>query len=339
MNKTTRNTQFNRRDFIKITAIMGGVLAGGKFLFPLIKDDFVTVKETRLLMGTIINLAVVAETKTAGEAVVDATFAELERQVAIFNHREPDSPISVLNRTGKLSNPPKELVDVLAQALEISELTGQAFDVTVKPLLEIYQNAQPDLPTEEEIQAALKLVNYQNLQVSEDLISFPLPDMALTLDGIAKGYIVDTGTAVLKRLGYENVFVEAGGDLMASGVKEELNSWKVGVKSPRQAHEGMITSFSVTDQAVATSGDYMQYFTQDMQSHHILDPRTGYSAPHLASATVVASSCAQADALATALMVMKPDDGLALVDTIDNMNALLIGKNLEEYRSKGFKDR
>lgn len=163
--------------------------------------------------------------------------------------------------------------------------------------------------------------------------------MTITLDGIAKGCIVDAGVAELHKLGFGREFVEAGGDLMASGDKETEIPWKVGVQPPRRSQAGLVASFLVNNEAVATSGNYMQYFGADMSRHHILHPRSGYSAPHLASSTVIAPSCAQADALATALMVIKPEDGLPLVDGIANIDALLIGKYLEEHRSSGIKDR
>lgn len=338
-NNITKNTQLSRRDFIKITAVAGGALLGGKLLLDRIDGKVFTIKETRLLMGTIINLSLIANSKGAGEAAVEATFTELERQIAIFNHRTPTSPVAMLNRNGMLGSPPAELVEVLKMAQSISNLTSRAFDVTVKPLLDLYQQSQPNLPTEEQIQTALLLVNYENLAVSDEAIAFSKPGMAITLDGIAKGYIVDAGVAELRKLGFDNVFVEAGGDLMASGEKAEQTAWMVGVQSPRQSQAGLLASFGVKGRAVATSGDYMNSFSVDMRYHHILDPRIGVSSPYLASATVVALTCAQADALATALMVMEPEDGLALMDDIANIDALLIGKNLEKYRSSGFKDR
>jgi thiamine biosynthesis lipoprotein len=292
-----------------------------------------------MLMGTVINLTVIAEDKTAAEQAVASTFAELERQIAIFNHRAANGPVANLNRDGELTNPPKELVEVLTQANAIADLTAGAFDVTIKPLVALYQKAQPDLPSANSIQIKLPLVDYRMLKFSSDLIQFTQPGMGITLDGIAKGYILDAGTAQLRGAGFENVLVEAGGDMMASGTNESQQSWKIGVQSPRSVESGILARFSIRNQAAATSGDYMQYFTEDMLNHHILHPKTGFSVRYLASATVIAPSCTQADALATALMVMKPERGLALVDTLENIDALLIGKNLEEYRSSGFKDR
>ncbi|MBN2046194.1 MAG: FAD:protein FMN transferase [Anaerolineales bacterium] len=330
--------KITRRDFLKIVVVGCAAGASLKVGLDALPTDKI-ISETRLLMGTVINLMVMAERKITREKAVEATFAELERQIAIFNHREPGSSVAMLNHTGKLAKPPKELVEVLVNALEISEKTGGAFDVTVKPLVDLYQQSQPALPTSEALGAVLKLVNYTKMNVSSEEVSFSQPGMTITLDGIAKGYIVDAAVAQLHNLGFENVFVEAGGDLMASGSKDEKKPWKVGVQSPRQAQMGLFASFSITDQAVATSGDYMQYFTKDMLNHHILNPRSGVSAPYLASATVVAPSCAQADAYATALMVMRPEDGLAVVNSASNIDALLIAKDMMEYRSSGFQNR
>ena len=103
--------------------------------------------------------------------------------------------------------------------------------------------------------------------------------MGITLDGIGKGYIVDAGTAVLREHGFSNVLVEAGGDLMASGKKEAAQPWRVGVQPPRPQTDKVLARFNLNNQAAATSGDYMQPFSADLSQHHILDPRTGYSAP------------------------------------------------------------
>lgn len=329
------STKLSRRDFIKITAAAGGALLGGKLLFDLKDERTVTISETRLLMGTIINLTVVAESRPAGEQAAAATFAELERQIAIFDYRAAQSPLSILNRDGELANPRAELVEVLTQANAIAELTAGAFDVTVKPLADVYQQAQPALPGTDQIQSALELVDYRKLKISSGLVHFAHPNMAVTLDGIAKGYIVDAGTAKLRSLGFDNILVEAGGDLMASGMKESQSPWKVGVESPRKSESGILARFAVSNQAAATSGDYMHYYSADLVNHHILDPRAGHSPTELASATIISPNAAQSDALATAVMVLGIEQGLDVVEAISGVEAFLVTKELEQYRSSG----
>jgi thiamine biosynthesis lipoprotein len=331
-----KNKKLSRRDFIKITAVAGTVLAGGKLLFDLTNDEFVTVSETRLLMGTIINLAVVAESKAAGEATIDATFTELERQVAIFTHRNPESPVAILNSTGKQAKPPQELVEVLTQAIEISQITNGAFDVTVKPLVDLYQQSQPNLPSAGSVESALSLVDYTQLAVSSEEISLGKPGMAITLDGIAKGYIVDVGTAVLKKLGFKNVYIEAGGDLMASGKKDSGSPWKIGIQSPRQEQPGLMAQINISDQAVATSGDYFQYFSADRLNHHIIDPRVGFSSAELASVTILSQNAMQSDALATAVMVLGVDTGLSLLERLSDVEGYLVTKANQPIKTPGF---
>jgi thiamine biosynthesis lipoprotein len=160
--------------------------------------------------------------------------------------------------------------------------------------------------------------------------------MSITLDGIAKGYIVDQGVAVLKDFGFQDVLVEAGGDLLASGEKSPSSLWKIGIKSPRQEQGGIIARFSIRDRAVATSGDYLQPFVRDLSQHHLLDPRTGYSSPRLASASVLAKTATFADGLATAVMVLGPEAGLALIEELSGCEAYLVTKNLQTFQSKGF---
>ncbi len=325
----------SRRDFIKITAVAGGSLLGGKYLIDWLSDDSVTVKDTRVLMGTIINLAVIAENKAAGEAAVAATFAELERQIAIFDHRTAGTPVSMLNAAGQVANPPAELVEVLNMAAAISEQTNGAFDVTIKPLIDLYQNSV-DLPDEAAVQQALALVDYRKLQIAADQISFVQPGMAITLDGIAKGYVVDAGVAELKKQGFDNVFVEAGGDLMAAGSKATETPWRVGVQAPREEQSGLVATFNISDQAAATSGDYMQYYSSDLLNHHIIDPRVGHSPRELASVTIVSGRAVLSDALATAVMVMGSEAGMQLIEASADLEGYLITKQLVALPSSGF---
>ena len=225
---------------------------------------------------------------------------------------------------------------MLAEANRISNFTNGAFDVTVKPLVDLYQDGQPDLPDADAVEAALGLVDYTKMTVTSDEISFCQPGMAVTLDGIAKGYIVEAGTAVLRRLGFANVFVEAGGDLMACGNKEGDAPWKIGIQSPRQEQPGLLAQINLSDQAAATSGDYFQYFSADLRNHHIIDPRVGASSPELASATILSANAMVSDALATAVMVLGVDAGFALLDSLDGVEGYLVSKSLDEYRTAGF---
>jgi len=294
------------------------------------------VSVSRMLMGTVVNLTVVGEDEGAAKTAVTATLDRMSQLEAILSRHQATSQLSLLNQNGNLSQPDAALVAVLNQAQTISAQSNGAFDVTVKPLVDLYQDYQTrnELPSETAVLATLPLVNYQNLVVSSNRISFSQPTMAITVDGIGKGYIVDEGTAVLREHGFNNILVEAGGDLLASGQKAPDTSWQIGIQSPREKQ--LLAKFGVENKAVATSGDYLQAYSMDLRHHHILNPRTGYSAPELASATVVASSAMMADGLATAVMAMPPQEALPLLEQTTAVEGYLITKDGDILQTRGF---
>ena len=333
-----KQTPFSRRQFLQIM----GLSAAGVAAWQLgIKPRFAGLAEvsvSRVLMGTVVNLTVVGEDEGATKTAVTATLDRMSHLESILSRHQTNSQLSQLNQNGQLDQPDAALVAVLGQALAISTLSGGAFDVTVKPLVDLYQNYQTrnELPPETAVLATLPLVNYQNLSISDDQIAFTQPGMAVTVDGIGKGYIVDEGTAVLREHGFQNVLVEAGGDLLASGQKNPDTNWQIGIQSPRPNGKQLLAKFGVENQAVATSGDYLQAYSADLRHHHILNPRTGYSAPDLASATVVASSAMLADGLATAVMAMPPQEALTLLGHVIACEGYLVTKHNEVFQTSGF---
>jgi thiamine biosynthesis lipoprotein len=323
--------RLSRRDFIRIVAGVG--IAGwvGKTALENL-DASQIVHQTRLLMGTIVNLTLVVpgrETASA-EAAVSACLSSMAELEAVLSRFKPDSQVSILNRTGILKNPHPALLDLIRQSRRISQLSAGLFDITILPVLALYQQYQAQanaLPPANSIEAACSKVDYRQLSETERGLVFSVPGMGITLDGIAKGYIVDAGVSRLAEHGFTDVLVEAGGDLVASGRQSSDRPWKIGIQSPRPAGKRLVTQFNASNEAVATSGDYMQAFSTDFTQHHILDPHTGHSSTALASATVIAPRLAFADALATTLMLMDPPAGLALVKDL-GLRALLVTKDL-----------
>lgn len=338
MSIVTEQKKLNRRDFIKITAITGGALAGGKLLRAFHSEDTFTANETCLLMGTVVNLTIVGTDKSTTQSAIADCFGRMERLEQVMSRFISTSQLSQLNRSGKLSNADPALLEVVSHALQISELTQGAFDISIKPLVDLYQENQQNemsLPSDEAIADSLARVDYQRVLVDGHLITFKHPGMAITLDGIAKGYIVDMGVDILRAHGFTNVLVEAGGDMMGAGSKAEQSPWKIGVQSPRESVGKLMASFTIQEQAMATSGDYMQSFSKDLSHHHILDPRTGYSSPELASASVIAPTAMLADGLATAIMVMGSEEGLGLIESLSGIEAYLVAKDLDTYKTSG----
>lgn len=327
--KSTRETRLSRRSFIRITATVGSAAAGAGLWSRLRRsgDKPEAASETRLLMGTIANLTVLTEDIDAGSRAVAASFNAMQQLESVLSRFQPNSQLSRLNREGYLSLADPALSTVLQRALEYGELTGGAFDVTVEPVLARYRSALAQGRSPETLDLALELerVDYRKVGVDGPGIAFGLPRMAVTLDGIAKGFVIDRGANALIEHGFDQVLVEVGGDLMAGSNPD--GAWRIGVQAPRASMGSWAGTAGVSGQAMATSGDYLSAFTQDLTLHHILDPRSGLSPAELASVSVVAPSAMDADALSTALMVLGSSEGLQLVDQLPGVEALLVTKD------------
>lgn len=328
---TARPAAVSRRRFLQITAAAGALaLAGGVIAPALLATQATTHSTVRTLMGTRIHLTVVADDGRQAETAIEKTFDAMARLVTLFDHRQPAGALATLNRSGYLAAPPGAFVEVLQYAVALGELTAGAFDVTVKPLLDARRAGVTDLG------ALRSVVDYRQIEIDGERVRLGLHGAAITLDGIAKGRVIDGGVETLRELGFDQVLVEAGGDLRTLGQRADGTPWRVGIAHPRRAEQGELLSvLPVAAQAVATSGDYMDAFAADYSEHHILDPRLGRSPVDLASATVLAATAMEADALGTALMVLGSQAGLALAERLPGVEAVLVTKDLRVLATSG----
>ena len=235
---------------------------------------------------------------------------------------------------------PDELALVVADAEAMSVRSGGAFDITVAPLLALVESSflrdgRP--PSDDSVERILELVDHKAFRIENDVMSFERPGMSVTLDGIAKGFIVDRTKDVLLRAGAERVMVNAGGDI-ATADGSGINPWTVGVQDPDD-EQGIVTVVRLDGVSLATSGDYMQSFTNDRTHHHIVDPRTGRSPQEVASVSVVHPSAMWADTYATALLVMGTADGMTMVEASKGVEGLFLNKQGERTASSGFAAR
>ena len=235
--------------------------------------------------------------------------------------------------------------EVVALAREVSARSGGAFDVTVGPLVDLWGfGAAPRtaLPSEEELAAARADVGWRLLEVraSPPALRKQRPGVAADLSGIAKGHALDRAMAFLHEAGCRHALVELGGEVRASGRRADGTGWRVGIERPSPDGGAVEAVARLEDRALATSGDYRRYVVEDgRRLSHILDPRTGRPKRHaLASVTVVAPRAAEADAWATALLVLGPDEALALARR-EGLAALLLvweGERLVARATPGF---
>lgn len=313
----------SRRRFLRLTAAAG---LGLGFAAQLLRSgEFQRVRETRLLMGSIANLTLLSDTPAAAQEAVQAAFDRMAYLESIFSRFRLDSTISRLNRDGYVRDAAPEFLVVLAESVRYGDLTGGAFDITVEPLLALYRDITRTgkLPSPQQTEAAHRLVNYRQVDLDSRSVRLRQTGMAVTLDGIAKGYIIDEGARVLVERGFDDVLVEVGGDMQARGA----HRWQVGIQSPTASVDTPIQTVQVTNCALTTSGDYLNAFTPDHRLHHIIDPRTGLSPTRISSVSVVAPNACRADAISTGLMVLGVDDGMRLVEGLPAVRALFVTKD------------
>lgn len=328
---------FSRRQALRILAVSsvsGLALHWGAGLLDNKADRPPVVHESHLLMGTVLNLTLVSDDPSHARAAAAAALAGMQRLAGLCSRFDPASQLSQLNAQGVLAAPDPALVTILRQADAVSRASQGAFDVSVKPLLDLYlASAGRGLPAWPAIAALLPKVGYSHIAIDDREVALTRPGMALTLDGIAKGAVIDAGVAALRQHGFDAVLVEAGGDLLAAGAPAVHAPWKIGLRTPRPGLA--MPRLRIENQAVATSGDYLQRFAPDGSAHHILDGRRGASAPELASVTVVAPSAVLADALSTAIMVCGCDEGLALLAQFPGSAAYVVDKQGQATASAG----
>lgn len=194
-------------------------------------------------------------------------------------------------------------------------------------------------PEIEEVRETLNFVNFRNLKTHHGgRVSLRKMGMAIDLGGIAKGYAVDRAFELLKSLGYRNLVVNAGGDLRVGGSKPD-GPWSIGIQHPRDPGK-IMARISVSDTAVATSGDYEKFFIhQGKRYHHILNPKTGFPAEGCQSVTILAKDATTADALATALFALGPEKGYALCRRLEGVDCLIVDREGNAAVSPGLKDR
>jgi thiamine biosynthesis lipoprotein len=230
----------------------------------------------------------------------------------------PDSELSRFNKlpAGAEMEVSAALAQVVSEALSISDRSGGAFDVTGGPRVNLWgfgPNGRIEkAPTEQEIADLQERIGYQKVEVLNNPIRLrKLGQQYVDLSAIAKGYGVDQLAAVMEQNGINNYLVEIGGELRAKGVKPDQSHWRIAIESPATIERSVGKIINVKDTGIATSGDYRNYFEQDgIRFSHTIDPSTGKPITHkLASVTVLRPTCAEADALATTLMVLGEDKG------------------------------
>lgn len=301
------------------------------------------------IMGTTYQVKVVTDNRSNLDGIDEAIHQALVDVDWAMSTYKSESELSKLNRAPldewlPISYP---LLEVIAQSNAISYITDGAFDVTVGPLVNLWgfgPDRKPDtIPTEDQISEAKEKVGFEFLSLRQEPPSIKKSkDVYIDLSAIAKGYGVDRVAAVLEQSGFQNYLVEVGGEMKAKGLKTGDQPWVVGIEAPLESGRGVQVAVELDDLAIATSGDYRNYFEEaGVRYSHTIDSKTGKPINHrLASVTVFDTSAAKADGFATALMVVGPEIGMRLSRELDMAVFMIVRENDQfiEYRSAKFEE-
>jgi thiamine biosynthesis lipoprotein len=302
----------NRRDVLRFLGAGAAVAAGYGAVawldgaLPLGRRGRL-LSQTRLSMGTFVSVSVLDSSPARAEEAVGQAFATLDRLEAELTRYRPGTALSVLNAEGRVDGPPQSLLTLLDLAAHSHRITGGAFDPTVQPVLAYLErtSAEGRLPDARHMEELRPLLGFGRVRWDGREVRLERGGMALTLNAVGKGHIVDQMVETLRRCGVRHGLVNAGGDLRAFGGKGQGTPWTIALRDPANPGRSL-RDVELFDGACATTGDYEVFFDREKLFHHVVDPATA-QCPHWAhAATVVAESTALADSLSTALMVLGP---------------------------------
>lgn len=346
MNNTNSNNENNRPDskkrlqavyfilLILIIVVIGYLVLSGNNL-----ESMHTAQ--RVTLDTSIELQFSESDDKASPEIEKAVFAEIDRLELLFSRTLVDSEISKVNAAAGVAPVAvnKEVLFVLEEAIYYARISDGLFDPTIAPLIDLwgFLGQEFRVPESSELEKNLPLVDYTLIEIDRNRSTVYLPDnnMALELGGIAKGYIIDQALKVFREANVEHAFINAGGDIGLIGSRPDNKPWRIGIRHPREEHN-IIVVLSLAGGAVVTSGDYERAFSEDGVSyHHILDPDTGFPAGKLASVTIKAETALKADALSTAVFLLGPGKGLALIESMPQVEGVLITSDIDVLVSSG----
>jgi thiamine biosynthesis lipoprotein len=296
--------------------------------------------QTEFVLGTVCTINLY---RKGTPQVYRTLFSRLREIEGIMSANRADSDLARVNRNaGLMPVPvPPELITALSRARYFAGISGGAFDPTIGPLVKLWGIGADTarVPGEEEIRAALALVNWRELEIDDKAgtVYLPRPGMALDLGGIAKGYAADAVTALIREAGLSRAVIDLGGNIFALGEKSRNKPWRIALQNPREPRGNYIGVLEVRDKTVVTSGVYERFLeTGGRRYHHILSTGDGYPADTgLLSVSVIAGSSTDADALSTALFVLGYERGRALAESLEGVEAVFVSGDLSIRATEG----
>jgi FAD:protein FMN transferase len=298
--------------------------------------DIRPVTSTRIIMDTYVTFTIYNDDVADRERKMDldSAFAELHRVENLISSFVADSKISEINRQAgkKPVAIPSEVHRLLQQAIVYSNKSDGDFDITVKPLMNLWdlKADRPSKPFDWQVEQWLPMVNWRNMELTPETAYLNEQGMGIDMGAIGKGYAVDQGMKVLIGMGHDHVVANAGGDLLIYNTTGREHV--VGVRHPAvDIPDSCVAEFSVVSGGIATSGNYERYFIEDgVRYHHILNPHTGFPANISVSATIITQTAMDADVLATAAFVKGPVAGIEYLESLPGVEGIIYYRDGEK---------
>ncbi|MEN6454562.1 MAG: FAD:protein FMN transferase [Prolixibacteraceae bacterium] len=297
-------------------------------------------KRTLLLMGSRFDITVVAGDSLQGNTYIDLAVAEVSRIERLISEWDPDSETSEINKNAGIQpvQVDPELFGLIERSISISKLTDGAFDISYASMDKIWRfdGSMTEMPSEEAIKASVSKVGYQNiiLDKTHSTVFLKLQGMKIGFGAIGKGYAADKAKALLIGKGVQAGIVNASGDMNTWGKQPGGDEWKIAITNPLNKNK-VFAILPIREGAVVTSGNYEKYVTFNGKRYtHIIDPKTGYPASGMISATVFAQKAELADALATALFVMGTEAGINRINQLPGVECIVIDDNGKIFTSQ-----
>ncbi|HWP13348.1 MAG TPA: FAD:protein FMN transferase [Ramlibacter sp.] len=303
----------------------------------------IRLRESRPLMGTLVDIAAVAHDPEQLKAAQAAAFTRMRRLVDMMSHYEPTSRVAAINLAAGLQPVPiePELMQVLAMARDVSQRSSGAFDVTIGSVGRWHFDAQhPQMPPPGYIAAHLTDVGWRNLVLDGRAGTAYLTKRGMRIDlgGIAKLYILEAGLNTMRQHGIANALINGGGDVVAMS-DASMRPWRVGIRDPRRP-DALLAALDVREGFVASSGDYERFFVRGgRRYHHVLDPKTGYPTRGAHGVTLIGSDLASVNGLGAAAMVLDPPAARELVRGTRGVEALIAGSDGGLWMTGGMRQR
>jgi thiamine biosynthesis lipoprotein len=301
-----------------------------------------TVQKSETIMGTEVTITVITRSSEEGESAIDEGMAELRRLDAMMSLYKDSSEITKVNLAAGKSpvRVSPEMIEVVEHAAEVSRMSDGVFDVTIGPLVVLWQMRLKEgkVPTDNEIARVRPLVNYRNIVVDRKASTIFLKEPGMIMDfGGMKGYTVDRVANLFRKRSITNAVIAVAGDIWVMGRREDGSPWRIGVQHPRE-HDKTLTVLELSDKYVSTSGDYERFVIREKKRyHHIIDPRTGKPSTGVISATLIGDKGTFIDPLTKVPFILGPEEGMKMVRKF-GAEAIIVDEQGKVFMTDGIKN-